>query len=119
MLSFLGFLWTYMNNMREGLVSMILYVVVAHLTRALVCCLVALDEQLGNHSSPLLTVMNNLSSSRRQARSTFLATQAKVEISVRGIAQILSRSTHTHTNYARWQYGCEPFLSQSCVVCGA
>ena len=40
---------------------MILYVVVAHLTRALVCCLVALDELLGNHSSPLLTVMNNLS----------------------------------------------------------
>ena len=45
MLSFLGFLWTYMNNMREGLVSMILYVVVAHLTRALVCCLVALDTR--------------------------------------------------------------------------
>ena len=78
MLSFLGFLWTYMNNMREGLVSMILYVVVAHLTsRALVCCLVALDEQLGNHSSPLLTVMNNLSSSRRQARSTFSRNASK------------------------------------------
>ena len=93
--------------MREGLVSMILYVVVAHLTRALFVVLVALDELLGNHPSPLLTVMNNLRSSRRQARSTFLATQAKVEISVRGIVKSFL-GQHRHTNAARWQYGCEP-----------